>query len=358
MSRGRREWVAAACVLLGLSACATGGGGRGSGSPFPSRAEIDALTHGTGAISPFEQAVVDADAWTFGEPLVEVLETSDYVDPSPWGKSLSEQVAADPARLRGTSAMHCAAREHARFYLQYAAVPAISLRQAMMEHCGSVSVDAIPLYLYGPVETEHTDAALHRAWAPSVARMVRESTRSGRRELGIAFARDGDIYVMNADGSRAHRISDINAEESDPAWSPDGKLIAYIRRTPGTPIQNVWVMQPDGSERRPLTKQNGRAFTPAWSPDGTRIVFTTNAGSQHFELFTIGTDGKGLRSVVPTASDDFEPSWSPDGSKIAYQEEGAIFTIELGGDRAVDKLTDYSTNDSSPVWNPRPAATD
>jgi len=196
MSRGRREWVAAACVLLGLSACATGGGGRGSGSPFPSRAEIDALTHGTGAISPFEQAVVDADAWTFGEPLVEVLETSDYVDPSPWGKSLSEQVAADPARLRGTSAMHCAAREHARFYLQYAAVPAISLRQAMMEHCGSVSVDAIPLYLYGPVETEHTDAALHRAWAPSVARMVRESTRSGRRELGIAFARDEKKAVV------------------------------------------------------------------------------------------------------------------------------------------------------------------
>ncbi|HEX2427189.1 MAG TPA: DPP IV N-terminal domain-containing protein [Gaiellaceae bacterium] len=184
----------------------------------------------------------------------------------------------------------------------------------------------------------------HPTWSPDAGR--------------IAFARDGDIYVMNADGSRAHRISDINAEESDPAWSPDGKLIAYIRRTPGTPIQNVWVMQPDGSDRRPLTKQNGRAFTPAWSPDGTRIVFTTNAGSQHFELFTIGTDGKGLRSVVPTASDDFEPSWSPDGSKIAYQEEGAIFTIELGGDRAVDKLTDYSTNDSSPVWNPRPAATD
>jgi TolB protein len=86
-------------------------------------------------------------------------------------------------------------------------------------------------------------------------------------------------------------------------------------------------------------------------------VFTTNAGSQHFELFTIGADGKGLRNVVPTANDDFEPSWSPDGSKIAYQEEGAIFTIELG-DRKVDKLTDYATNDSSPVWNPRPPAAD
>ena len=174
----------------------------------------------------------------------------------------------------------------------------------------------------------------------------------------IAFARDGDIYVMGADGSRPHRISDIDAEESDPAWSPDGELIAYIRRIPGTPIQNVWVMHPDGSDRRPLTKQNGRAYTPAWSPDGKRIVFTTNAKSEHFELFTVGLDGKALRNVVPTANDDFEPSWSPNGSTIAYQEEGAIFTIELGGDGAVEKLTDYATNDSSPVWNPRPPAAD
>jgi len=174
----------------------------------------------------------------------------------------------------------------------------------------------------------------------------------------IAFTRDGDIYVMGADGSRPHRISDIDAEESDPAWSPDGGLIAYIRRIPGTPIQNVWVMHPDGSDRRPLTKQNGRAYTPAWSPDGKRIVFTTNAKNEHFELFTVGVDGRALRNVVPTARDDFEPSWSPDGSTIAYQEEGAIFTIELGGDRAVEKLTDYATNDSSPVWNPRPPAAD
>ena len=89
----------------------------------------------------------------------------------------------------------------------------------------------------------------------------------------IAFARDGDIYVMGADGSDPKRISDINAQESDPAWSPDGDWIAYIRRTPGTPVQNLWVMHPDGTGRRALTKQAGRAFTPSWSPDSSRIVF-------------------------------------------------------------------------------------
>ena len=78
-------------------------------------------------------------------------------------------------------------------------------------------------------------------------------------------------------------------------------------------------------------------------------------GEEVYELFTIGLDGKGLRQVVPTASDNFEPSWSPDGAKIAYMEDGAIFTVELGGGD-VEKLTDNATNDSSPAWNPRPSA--
>ena len=173
----------------------------------------------------------------------------------------------------------------------------------------------------------------------------------------IAFARAGDIYVMNADGSNPRRVSDINAQESDPAWSPDGRWIAYIKRTPGTPVQNLWVMHPDGSGRRALTKQSGRAFTPSWSPDSMRIVFSMNRDEEVYELFTVGVDGKGLRSVAPTAGDNFEPSWSPDGSRIAYQEDGAIFTVTLGGGD-VERLTNQADNDSSPTWNPQSPAGD
>jgi Tol biopolymer transport system component len=186
--------------------------------------------------------------------------------------------------------------------------------------------------------TTTTQNDSHPTWDPSGDR--------------IAFARDGDVYLVDAAGGDPERISDVLVEESDPSWSPDGEWIAYVRRTPGTAIQNVWVMRPDGSERRALTRQDGRTFTPAWSPDSARIVFATNAESDEvYELFTVGLDGKGLSRVAPTAGDNFEPSWSPDGTKIAYQEEGAIFTVELGGGD-VEKLTDGENNDSSPAWNP------
>ena len=171
----------------------------------------------------------------------------------------------------------------------------------------------------------------------------------------LAFERDGDIYVMDADGSGQRRISDIGAEEIDPAWSPDGQFLAYVHRTPGGPIREVWVMRPNGSDRHQLTHQNAEPLGPAWSPDSSRIVFSNNPSGKPYELFTVGVDGKGLRSVVPTVNDNFEPAWSPDGSKIAYQEEGAIFTVVLGGGD-VSRLTDQANNDSSPAWNPQPSA--
>jgi Tol biopolymer transport system component len=158
---------------------------------------------------------------------------------------------------------------------------------------------------------------------------------------------------MEADGSNARRVSDPTAEESEPAWAPDGSWIAYVRREPGTASREIWLMRPDGSQRRRLLPQTGTTTGPAWAPDSTKLAFSSNEEGSIFEIYTVGVDGQGLRTVVPTTADNFEPSWSPDGSKIAYQEEGAIFTVELS-DGDVERLTDQANNDASPVWNPVP----
>src|SRR5919106_103826 len=98
------------------------------------------------------------------------------------------------------------------------------------------------------------------AWSPDATQIGFASRRSG------SF----DIYLLNADGSGAERISDATAEEGEPAWSPDGEWITYVRRTPGTAVRELWLMRADGTGRRALTSQNATVTTPAWSPDSSR----------------------------------------------------------------------------------------
>ena len=114
-------------------------------------------------------------------------------------------------------------------------------------------------------------------------------------------------------------------------------------------------MRPDGSQRRRLTKLGGVAQAPSWSPDGRRIVFSANAGEGHFDIYTVGADGKNVR-LVTSGEDSFEPAWSPDGKTIAFSEAGAIVAIDLetGEERT---LTDPENNDSSPTWKPERGGT-
>ena len=98
-------------------------------------------------------------------------------------------------------------------------------------------------------------------------------------------------------------------------------------------------MRPDGSDRHAVTNQRAETFNPAWSPDSARIVFSSNKDSEVYALYTVVSTGRACDASSPTAGDNFEPSWSPDGTKIAYQEGGAIFTVELGA----------ATSRSSPI---------
>ena len=81
---------------------------------------------------------------------------------------------------------------------------------------------------------------------------------------------------MNADGSGQRRLTRNPARDMDPAWSPDGRRIAFDRG--GT--QQIWLMNPDGSGQRSLTPAAGwRSRDPDWSPDGRKIAFGGRASS-------------------------------------------------------------------------------
>ena len=87
----------------------------------------------------------------------------------------------------------------------------------------------------------------------------------------LAFVRDDQIYLVNADGSGLARLTNTGggAANRDPAWSHDGQRIAFARENPGGGVYGAWdlhIMNADGSNVRRLTDNQGDDLFPVWRP--------------------------------------------------------------------------------------------
>jgi TolB protein len=146
------------------------------------------------------------------------------------------------------------------------------------------------------------------------------------RKLAFVSRRDGnaEIYVMNADGSAQENLTRQPASDSHPSWSRDGRKLAFVSRRDGN--SDIYVMNADGSGLRNLTRARGDDLDPAWSPDGRAIAFvrTIFLGKcvpgrcdAITYLYVVNADGSGLRRLT-TDPHVSNPSWSADGKTIRY----------------------------------------
>ena len=153
------------------------------------------------------------------------------------------------------------------------------------------------------------------SWSKDGKQIAFASTRA---VAGSVDNDDLDIYVMNDDGTNVTRLTTTPGEDSKPAWSPDGRLIAFVsdRDHAGTDAIDLYVMNPDGSNVGRVTNQTGRVWSASWDPHSRRIAYSLYVGAPDGAIFTIMPDGSGLTHI---AVDSFgSPSWSPDGSKFVY----------------------------------------
>jgi Tol biopolymer transport system component len=165
------------------------------------------------------------------------------------------------------------------------------------------------------------------------------------------------IYVIKADGTDLERLSPRGTIDLYPIWSPDGQRIAFANADLVTRIDQVYLMNADGTNRVPLT-----AFMPlgadplSWSPDGEQIALLTWGASSGYDIYAVNPDGTNLRPLSAGPGYDVDAVWSPDGSLIAYASEGNVFVINADGTNR-RQLTSrpnvrWSYSDFQPGWSP------
>ena len=188
------------------------------------------------------------------------------------------------------------------------------------------------------------------AWSPDARRIAFSSNRDG----------NGDIYAANADGTDLTRLTRHAAGDWGPTWSPDGRRIAFVSARDGDeryipPNAEIYVMNADGTDLTRLTGNNRAARSPAWSSDGRRIAFSSSRGHAHSSIWVMNADG----SEIAPLSRGYAPVWSPDGQRIVFTDypgdgdmiEGdtEIYTINADGSEGA-QLTVNDHRDNSPSW--------
>ncbi len=164
----------------------------------------------------------------------------------------------------------------------------------------------------------------------------------------IVFSREGALFAAPAAGGKAHRVGRGLGSAQDPAYSPDGKLIAYDYRKPGFQNREIFVMHADGTGIRAVTRLGGSSGLPAWSPDGKTLAFQSNASLDHYEIFRVAVNGTHVQRVTTSSIDAIQPAFTPDAS-IGFSRDGAIW-VDDG--KTETQLTSGKDDDTNPVWRP------
>lgn len=164
-----------------------------------------------------------------------------------------------------------------------------------------------------------------------------------------------EVFVMDYDGARAKKITANGSINRSPAWSPDGKMIAFVSLRSGAP--RLMLINSDGVLRTAFPQSGELNGAPAWAPDGALIAFSS-ARDGNAEIYTLRVSDGTLTRLTRNDAIDTSPTWSPDGRSIAFTSDrsGApqIWVMDSDGGSA-RRLTSELPYCDAPTWSVGPA---
>jgi TolB protein len=172
----------------------------------------------------------------------------------------------------------------------------------------------------------------------------------------IAFVSTGtgnkEIYSCEFDGYNPQQLTRNHSISLFPAWSSDGRYLAYTSYKAGKPdlyIKNLAEMQ------EVSVAQKGINITPAWVPGKFELAATLSfSGDQ--EIYLLTGEGKIIKRLTNMKGSDVSPSWSPDGKKMAFVSNRSgdpqIYITDLVADKT-RRLTFEGNYNTQPSWSPR-----
>lgn len=197
--------------------------------------------------------------------------------------------------------------------------------------------------------TNHPGGDFRPDFSPDGARIAfttdRDTPVSGHPIFAFTRQREGDVYVMNRDGSNLQRLTATPDWDGSPEWSADGSTLYFYSARPreivGPPTSpilgqeggfRIWAMNADGSSPRAVTPEGVEALAPAVTADG-RIAYQKRTGYARWSIESVAADGSSARAESDTATDYWLPDFHASGAMVCHGVGPAV-----GETQAVEEI--------------------